>query len=188
MKAKTYQSTNNWSAPQSLSTFGIPIIGNRITKYLGLEEFNFSQKVMGIEFENKKLAYIPSFSEKVRPDQTELDLFYSAGNNVTMHYATLYGVQQIENIKGRIEEIRKILNQENFISWVKNNQEFNESYGGLFDSACDEYEKFFNVNRVIASGHEDRFVFNVFYEKVFFHNPETQVPWANYKRARHLYL
>jgi hypothetical protein len=187
MKAKTYQSTNNWSAPQSLSTFGIPIIGYRNTKYLGLEELNFSQKVMGIEFENKKLAYIPSFSEKVRPHQPELDLFYSAGSNVTMHYATLYGVQQIENNEERIEEIRKILNQENFISWVRHNQEFNDSYVELFDSACDEYEKLFNVNRVIADGHEDRFVFNVFYEKVNFHNPEIQVPWANLKRARHLY-
>ena len=47
MRAKTYRSTNNWRAPQSLSTFGIPIIGNRITKYLRLEEFNFMPKSHG---------------------------------------------------------------------------------------------------------------------------------------------
>ena len=187
MKAKTYQSTNNWRALQSLSTFGIPIIGNRITKYLGLEEFNFSQKVTEIEFENKKLAYIPGFSEKVRPYQSELELFYSAGNNVTMHYATLCGVQQIENNEESIEDIRNRLNQENFITWVENNQEFNYNYGGLFDSALGEYRNFFESKRVIANGHEDRFVFNVLYEKVIFHNPEIQVPWANLKRARHLY-
>lgn len=187
MRAKTYQSTNNWRAPQSLSTFGIPIIGNSITKYLGLEEFNFSQKVTGIEFENKKLAYIPSFIEKVRPYQSELELFYSAGNNVTMHYATLFGVQQIENNEDRIEEIRNRLNHENFISWVENNQEFNDNYGGLFDSALVEYRNFFESKRVIANGHENRFVFNVLYEKVVLHNPEIQVPWANLKRARHLY-
>lgn len=185
MKAKTYQSTNNWRAPQSLSTFGIPIIGNRMTKYLGLEEFNFSLKVTGIEFENKKLAYIPCFSEKVRPYQSELELFYSAGNNVTMHYATLYGVQQISD--NQIIDIRRKLNQEDFMEWVENNQEFNDNYGGLFDSALGEYRNFFESKRVIANGHEDRFVFNVLYDKVIFHNPEIQVPWANLKRARHLY-
>lgn len=187
MRAKTYQSTNNWRAPQSLSTFGIPIIGNSITKYLGLEEFNFSQKVTGIEFENKKLAYIPSFSEKVRPYQSELELFYSAGNNVTMHYSTLFGVQQIENNEDRIEEIRNRLNHENFISWVENNQEFFDNYCGLFDSALVEYRNFFESKRVIANGNENRFIFNVLYEKVVLHNPEIQVPWANLKRARHLY-
>ena len=185
MKAKTYQSTNNWRAPQSLSTFGIPIIGNRMTKYLGLEEFNFSLKVTGIEFENKKLAYIPCFSEKVRPYQRELELFYSAGNNVTMHYATLYGVQQI--LDNQIIDIRRKLNQEDFMEWVENNQEFNDNYGGLFDSTLGEYRNFFKSKRVIAKGHEDRFVFNVLYDKVIFHNPEIQVPWANLKRARHLY-
>ena len=185
MKAKTYQSTNNWRAPQSLSTFGIPIIGNRMTKYLGLEEFNFSLKVTGIEFENKKLAYIPCFSEKVRPYQSELELFYSAGNNVTMHYATLYGVQQISD--NQIIDIRRKLNQEDFMEWVENNQEFNDNYGGLFDSTLGEYRNFFKSKRVIAKGHEDRFVFNVLYDKVIFHNPEIQVPWANLKRARHLY-
>jgi hypothetical protein len=187
MKAKTYRSTNNWTAPQSLSTFGIPIIGKRNSKFLGLEEFNFSQKVTGIKFENKKLAYIPCFSEKVRPNLSELELFYSAGNNVTMHYATLYGVQQIENTEVRIDEIRKKLNQENFISWLENNQEFNENYVGLFETAISAYRNFFESKRVIAKGHENRFVFNVLYDQVIFHHPEIQVPWANLKRARHLY-
>ena len=186
MKAKTYQSTNNWRAPQSLSTFGIPIIGNRITKYLGLEEFNFSLKVTGIEFENKKLAYIPCFSEKVRPYQSELELFYSAGNNVTMHYATLYGVQQISD--NQIIDIRRKLNQEDFMEWVENNQEFRENYDVFFAPAMREFIRFYEEsNRIIANGHEVRFVFNVLYDKVIFHNPEIQVPWANLKRARHLY-
>jgi hypothetical protein len=187
MKAKTYRSTNNCSAPQSLSTFGIPIGEKRNIKYLGLEEFNFSQKVTEIEFENKKLAYIPSFSEKVRPYQSELELFYSAGNNVTMHYATLYGVQQIENDENSIIEIREKLNQENFTQWVENNQEFQNNYSELFGSALEVYKYNFQSNVIIAEGHDNRFVFNVLYEKVIFHNPEIQVPWANLKRARHLY-
>ena len=186
MKAKTYRSTNNWTAPQSLSTFGIPIIGNRNSKFLGLEEFNFSQKVTGIEFENKKLAYIPCFSETVRPYLSELELFYSAGNNTTLHYATLYNVQQISD--NQIIDIRKKLNQEGFIEWVENNQEFRENYNVFFAPALREFTKFYEEsNGIIANGHEVRFVFNVLYDKVIFHHPEIQVPWANLKRARHLY-
>ena len=83
MKEKTYQSTNSWIAPQSLSPFGIPIGEIRKRKYLGLEEFNFSQKLTEIKFENKNLAYIPCFSETIRPYLSKLDLFYSAGNNIT---------------------------------------------------------------------------------------------------------
>lgn len=188
MKAKTYRSTNNWTSPQSLSTFGIPIGENRNIKYLGLEEFNFSQKVMEIEFENKKLAYIPSFSEKVRPYQSELDLFYSSGINVTMHYATLRGVQQIEDNENRIIEIREKLISVNYLQWVENNLEFRDNYGDRFSSAFDVYKKNFGENKVIAKGHNNRFVFNVLYDKVIVHNPEIQVPWANLKRARHLYI
>ena len=188
MKAKTYQSTNNWSAPQSLSTFGIPIRGNRNIKYLGLEEFNFSKKLTGIKFENKNLAYIPCFSETIRPNLTQLDLFYSAGDNVTIHYATLYGVQQIANDIYQINKIRNTLNEEHFIEWVANNQEFQNNYAELFGLTIEVYRRNFRSNHVIAEGHDDRFIFNVLYDKVIFHNPEIQVPWANLKRARHLYI
>ena len=39
MKAKTYQSDNNFTAPQSISTFGISIRLRGDLKHLGLEEF-----------------------------------------------------------------------------------------------------------------------------------------------------
>lgn len=188
MKAKTYQSINNWSAPQSLSTFGIPISLRRNIKYLGLEEFNFSEKLTEINFESKNLAYIPCFSETIRPYLTKLDLFYSAGNNVTFHYATLFGVQQIENDEAQIIQIREKLNQDNFLQWVENNQEFINNYAELFGLAIEVYRQNFRSNQVIAEGHENRFVFNVLYDKVIFHDPEIQVPWANLKRARHLYI
>jgi len=186
MKAKTYRSSNNWSAPQSLSSFGIPIGQKRNIKFLGLEEFNFSNKLSEIKFENKSLAYIPCFSQTNRPYLNHLDLFYSAGNNVTYHYATLYGVQQID--KDIIGEIRKRLNQENFLEWVENNQEFINNYGDIFRSAFQVYIQNFHVGNVIAQGHNTRFVFNVLYDKVIFHNPEIQVPWANLTRAKHLYV
>lgn len=188
MRAKTYRSTNNWSAPQSLSTFGIPIGEKRDNKYLGLEEFNFSKKLTGIKFENKNLAYIPCFSEKVRPNLTQLDLFYSAGNNVTIHYATLYGVQQITNYEAQIIQIREKLNQNNFLQWVENNQEFINNYAELSGLAIEVYRQNFRSNHVIAEGHDNRFVFNILYDKIIFHDPEIQVPWANFKRARHLYI
>ena len=171
-----------------MSTFGIPIGEKRDIKYLGLEEFNFSKKLTGINFENKKLAYIPCFSEKVRPQLSEIDLFYSAGNNVTIHYATLYGVEQIENNEKRIIEIREKLILENYLQWVESKQEFRDNYGEHFLSAFQVYKQNFNVDNVIAKGHNKRFVFNLLYDKVIFHNPEIQVPWANLKRAKHLYI
>lgn len=188
MKAKTYQSNNNFTAPQSLSTFGIPIRLKRNIKYLGLEEFNFSKKLTEIKFENKNLAYIPCFSETIRPNLTQLDLFYSAGNNVTIHYATLYGVQQIANDISQINQIRQRLNEELFMEWVANNQEFQNNYAELFGLTIEVYRQNFRSNHVIAEGHDDRFVFNILYDKVIFHNPEILVPWANLKRARHLYI
>lgn len=77
MKAKTYQSTNDFTAPQSISTFGIPIRVNSDLKYLGLEEFNFCEILRDFKFNNYHLAYIPCYSTCGRPTLDKLHLFFS---------------------------------------------------------------------------------------------------------------
>jgi hypothetical protein len=186
MRAKTYRSTNNWTSPQSLSTFGVPIRLKRDIKHLGLEEFNFCDKLNDFNFQNKRLAYVPCFSKCERPNISQLDLFFSAGNNVTLHYATLHGVQQISD--HQIKEIRNSLNQIGYINWIEHSQDFQNNYEGLFGPAFQVYIQNFHADNVIAQGHDQRFVFNVLYDKIEFITPMAIVPWANLKRARHLYL
>jgi hypothetical protein len=186
MKSKTYHNTNNWSAPQSLSTFGIPIQNNESKKFLGLEEFNFSKKVTSIQFENSFLAYVPSFSTKIRPYIDELELFYSPGHNLTFHYATLFGVRQI-NGTDEVIQIRKLLENENFLNWVENNRDFQNNYGMLFNEAYKVYKQNYYSNNIHADGHSNRFIFNALYKNVFFHAPEIFSNWSNLKRASTLY-
>ncbi len=190
MRAKTYFSTNNWSSPQSLSTFGIPIKKGKTIKYLGLEEFNFSNKVTSIQFENSFLAYIPCFSTKIRPYIDELDLFFSSGHNSTSHYATLKGVRQITTgpeKSSQLELIRRQLKNENFLNWVNTNQDFQNNYGDLFNEAYNIYKQNFEANNIIANGHSNRFIFNVLYDKIIFHEPEITVNWSNLKHASKLF-
>lgn len=186
MKSKTYYCTNNWSAPQSLSTFGIPIQNDESKKILGLEEFNFSKKVTSIQFENSFLAYIPSFSTKIRPYIDQLDLFCRSGRNETIHYATLLDVRQITRTD-EVIQIRKLLENENFLNWVENNRDFQNNYGDLFNEALKVYKQFYYSNNIHAKGNSNRFIFNVLYENKIIHEPAISVNWSNLMFASRLY-
>jgi hypothetical protein len=97
MRAKTYKSTNGFTAPQSLSNFGIKVTHGKETKFLGLEEFNFCPILRDYTFEDKYTAFIPCFS--IYRGDLYIDLlvlFYSDAPGITLHYATLYGVTEIQ--------------------------------------------------------------------------------------------
>ena len=92
MKAKTYQSDNNFTVPKSLSNFGIPIRLKGHVKYLGLEEFNFCKILRDFKFNNYYLAYIPCYSTCSRPTLDKLDLFLVLEMELpftTQHYLML---------------------------------------------------------------------------------------------------
>jgi hypothetical protein len=186
MRAKTYKSTNGFTAPQSHSDFGIEVSNGKVTKYLGLEEFNFCPILQNYTFKNKHVAFIPSFSidrEDLYIDQ--LDLFYRDAPGITLHYATLHGVSQIQ--APEIPAIRTDLIAVGLPEFVHNSIEFQHNYGPLFNPAIKIWDKCFNTNIIIAKGTDDRFVVNTFYEKVVLHNPKRRVNWANLKHARALH-
>ena len=187
MKAKTYKSINGFISPQSLSSFGIKITNGEETKYLGLEEFNFCAIIQNYSYKGKHVAFIPCFSinrEDVFIDQ--LELFYLEAPGVALHYATLYGVTQIQ--KAEIPSVRKDLIQFGFPEFVQNSLNFQDTFGQLFITAIEIWNRcFFNTNIIVAKGTDDRFVLNTFYEKIIFHNPKIQVNWSNLNRARLLY-
>lgn len=185
MKAKTYRSTNNFTAPQSISTFGIPIRLRGDLKHLGLEEFNFCKTLRDFKFNNYALAYIPCYSTCLRPNLDKLDLFFSAGNSITIHYATLFDVEQITDKK--ISELRDSLLAAGFPNFVENSPDFQNNYQNLFESAFTIWKNNFNQDNILARGHDPRFILNVKYKSIQFHSIDNRVPWANFKRARALY-
>ena len=158
MKAKTYKSINGFISPQSLSTFGIKITNGEETKHLGLEEFNFCAIIQNYSYKGKHVAFIPCFSinrEDVFIDQ--LELFYLEAPGVTLHYATLYGVTQIQ--KADVPSIRKDLIQFVFPEFVQNSLNFQDTFGQLFITAIEIWNRcFFNTNIIVAKGTDDRFV------------------------------
>ena len=186
MKAKTYKSTNNFTTPQSLSDFGIEVSNGKETKYLGLEEFNFCQTLLHFKFQKKKhVAYIPCFSSKIQSNVDKLELFYLESKGVTYHYATLYGVEQINN--NQVSQIRKDLLDAGLVNLVENSQDFYLNYGDLFNTALKIWKHYFRSNTIVANRGIDRFVVNVFYDKIEFHKPKNKKNWANLKRASVLY-
>ena len=185
MKAKTYKSTNNWTAPQSLSKFGIPVINKTELKHLGLEEFNFCKILRDFKFENKHVAYIPGFSTCNRPFINKLDLFYRNAKGITIHYATLFDVEQL-TIK-EIPNLRPQLIASGFQNFVETSPDFQNNYQNLFQSALKIWKTNFNNNNIISSGHNTRFVLNIKYKSIKFHRLSNQVAWSNLKRARALY-
>ena len=79
MRAKTYKSTNNFTAPQSLSDFGIPVSNGKDRRYLGLEEFNFCDVLRAFVYVHEKkqhVAYVPCFSSRHQPPCNVLKLFF----------------------------------------------------------------------------------------------------------------
>jgi hypothetical protein len=186
MKAKTYKSTNGFTAPQSLDKFGIEVSNGKEKKHLGLEEFNFCSILKSYSFNGKHIAFIPCFSiNRGAAFIDELDLFFHDGQGVTLHYATLHGVTQIKALE--IPAIRKDLISVGLPEFVHNSIEFQNNYGPLFNPAIKIWDKCFNTNIIIAKGTDDRFVVNTFYEKVVLHNPKRRVNWANLKYARALH-
>ena len=185
MKAKTYKSTNGWTSPQSLSTFGISLIKKHEIKYLGLEEFNFCKILRSFKYENKHVAFIPAYSNCIRPFIDKLDLFYSNGRGVTIHYATLFDVEQL-TLK-EIPNLRNSLIASGFRDFVETSTGFQNNYQNLFQSALKIWKTNFNNNNIISSGHNTRFVLNIKYKSIKFHSLSNQVAWSNLKRARALY-
>jgi hypothetical protein len=186
MKAKTYQSGNNFTVPKSLSSFGIPIRLKGHAKYLGLEEFNFCKILRDFKFNNYHFAYIPCFSNCRRTNLEKLDLFFSARNGITIHYATLFDVEQL-SVK-EICELRDSLLAAGFPNFVENSPDFQNNYQYLFEPALAIWKNNFNQDNILARGHDPRFVLNVKYKSIQFHSITNRVPWSNFKRARALYL
>lgn len=184
MKAKTFFSTNNWTAPQSLSSFGIHISNDKSLKILGLEEFNFCDKLKQVSFMDFHLAYIPAFSTCSRQPIEKLELFASNMGEV-YHYATLQDVVQV-NYED-IGEIRTILTNEGFLDFVIENKEFKLEFGDLFEEALCKWKECFNSNNITNKGTEKRFVVNTLYKKIIWNNPFVKVNWNNLKRANNLY-
>ncbi len=145
MRAKTYKSTNNFTAPQSLSDFGIKVTNGIETKHLGLEEFNFCPILKDFTFEDKHVAFIPCFSIN-RGDLyiDQLGLFYRDAPGITLHYATLYGVTQIQ--ASEIPAIRQDLISVGLPEFVHNSIDFQNNYDPLFNPAIKIWDKCFNTN------------------------------------------
>ncbi|MHA8056652.1 hypothetical protein VR611_11935 [Aquirufa nivalisilvae] len=187
MKAKTYKSNNNFTAPESLSDFGIEISNANKRKYLGLEEFNFCPILLDFKFENQHVAYIPCFSSNLRPPINRLKLFYRERPGVTIHYATLINVSQIEQDKSLIQNLRKSLEIAGFPSYVENSLEFQRNYVSLFEPAFATWKQNFESDTIIAKRTVNRFIVNAFFESIEFHDSDNIVNWSNLKRASVLF-
>jgi len=186
MRAKTYKSTNGFTAPQSLSDFGIEVSNGKEIKHLGLEEFNFCPILQEYTFNGKNTAFLPCFSiDRAEMQIDKLELFYHYAPLVTFHYATLYGVSQIQT--SEIPSIRKDLISVGLPEFVHNSAAFQNKYGQLFEPAVKIWKNCFNTDIIIAGGTDDRFILNTFYERIEHHNPKRQVDWTNLMFANNLY-
>ena len=185
MKAKTYKCNNNFKAPQSLSKFGIEVTNGKETKYLGLEEFNFCPILKSFKYDKKHVAYIPCFSSRIQPHVEKLELFYLNSKGVTYHYATMYGVKQID--KNIINLLRQDLLEAGLVNELENSQDFIVNYGNLFNPALKIWKRYFRSNTIVAKLGLDRFVVNVFYDKIEFHKPNNIKNWSNLKHASVLF-
>lgn len=186
MKAKTYKSTNGFTAPQSHSDFGIEVSNGKVTNHLGLEEFNFCPILQEYYFNGKHVAFIPCFSiDRAGIIIDKLELFYLYAPRITFHYATLYGVTQIQS--SEIPAIRTDLITVGLQEFVHNSIAFQNNYGELFNPAIKIWDNCFDTDIIIAGGREDRFILNTFYERIELHNPKRQTDWANLMFANNLY-
>jgi hypothetical protein len=177
-KAKTYYSNNGWTAPQGLSTFGIPIPCKKNKLTLGLEEFN------GIKLLRKnKLAFVPAFSIERNFLVDELKLFYSVPGR-TFHYGTMRGVQQIDHRSvpdlrnNQLAELPAIVES----AFLQAHE-----YAECSRQAYAIWNKYYNANNILATGHNLRFVVNVKYESLELFDGHTAVRWQNLTRAKSLY-
>lgn len=183
MRAKTYLSSNNFTAPQNLSTFGIQI-GKTNPKFLGLEEFNFIEIIKEYKYNDLHIAYLPCFQSKRNSEFDYIKLFfYDDDTKQSIHYATIYNVRQITI--DNISTIRKELKDKGLLEYIKNSLEFKNNYSEHFNEALKIWEDNFNSNVIIANKGEKRFIVNTFYKRIeFCHNI---MDWSNLKRATPLY-
>lgn len=196
-RAKTFKSEHPhfFTKPQGLSGFGIPIPGAPEDFTLGLEEFNFCDILKEFTFEGKHVAYIPPYSctesQSNIGEFDSLELFFHNGiNRGTTHYATMHKVSRIPENKELIQAIRKQLIDIKFPEYVNYHSNPWPNYAGYLRTAALEiWNNNFATNQIIAPEGENRFVVNMFYEKIEIHNPETTLNnWQNYKRACQFFL
>lgn len=177
MKAKTFDSRNHFTGPQSLSNFGIEIDCQNEKKSLGLEELN------GIPLLIKnKLAYLPAFSSDRFDEEFELDLFFSRGGN-TWHYGTMRGVKQIK--EEEVPELRKQLENLPEIAHecISNAPEFNLCIEYVFKI----WKRNFDTNTILEKKPNDRFIVNVHYKEFTFLPALRNVQWTDFRHASILY-
>jgi hypothetical protein len=177
MKAKTFDSRNSWTGPQSLSNFGIPIACQEEKKFLGLEEFN------GLELlKQKKLAFLPAFSNSQPNTEFEIELFFSR-NGSTWNYGKMTGVKQIK--KEEVPELRKILEELPGIvrERISNSPEFEICTDAVFAI----WKRNFDTNKILEEKHNDRFIVNVHYKEMIIFPAPKHVEWTRNRRAGKLY-
>ena len=188
MRAKTYKSTNNFTAPQSLSDFGIPVSNGKDRKYIGLEEFNFCDVLRAFLYAQEKkqhVAYVPCFSSRHQRPCNVLKLFFLDAPGRTIHYATLYNVSPIQDHD--IRPLRTALAEAGLATHVRNSPGFINNYGNLFQPALEIWDQNFQANQIVAPRGVSRFVVNVFYESIEFHIPGIENDWSNLKKASVLF-
>ena len=177
MKAKTFDSRNHFTGPQSLSNFGIEIDCQNEKKSLGLEELN------GIELlKENKLAYSPAFSSNRFDKEFELDLFFSRGGN-TWHYGTMKGLKQIKQkelpeLRERLKNLPKIAHE-----CISNEPKFNLCIEYVFKI----WKRNFETNTILEKKGRDRFIVNVHYKEFTFLPALINVNWTNLRRASKLF-
>ena len=189
MKAKTYKSTNNWTAPQAHDDFGIPIQAAGKYQFLGLEEYNFCKVLQEFRTPKKlRVAYVPCFSvAREGLLYPEIDLYYQEGDgHGTKKYATIYKVSQIP--QEDIRELRELLTLAGLPDYVANSHPFGlPNDAPLAMAAIAAWKDCFAQNNTIAQANEPRFALNTYFKTIQFYSPHIEVPWAHLNFARPLY-
>ena len=178
MKAKTYRNSD-FLGPQNLSSFGIGIATNLS---LGLEEFNFIDVL-----NEKRYAFIPAFSTRIRQDLDFLELFYYDRQNKTnVKYAELRGVEQISNEE--VESIRELLG-DSFLQQIIENPRWGKVFGEFSQNAIERWKKYYYTNTVFPKkGDELRFVLNTKYDSINFDFEIQSNNIVNCNFAKNLYF
>lgn len=188
---KTFKSTHPdfFTKPQGLDEFGIVIPG-RPKISLGLEEFNFCEILDGFRYKGKRVAYLPPYSTiEVNFHPRTYDcihlMFHNGNANGVTYYATMHNVSRIPeedivNLRAKLTRLPGYVAAESG-AWPR--------YTPTQQAAAiKEWNKCFHSDKIMAKKGEPRFVVNMFYESITFHNNnENEMPqrrdWSDNKRA-----
>ena len=198
---KTFKSEQPdfFTKPQGLSSFGIIIPGAPQSFTLGLEEFNFCDILNKFTFQGKHVAYLPpysTFQKKYNPRNYNCLhlMFHNGGKDGVTHYATMHNVSRIPDIPTTIIELRKALTTAGLPNYVNVGSGAWPNYNlypGSQIAASTIWNRNFNTDRIIEPNpqlkpkNKDRFVVNMFYERITFHNQMPQMKeWETKQRAR----